>query len=106
MASTVCPHQRRYGPITDELRTLAVETVAQLVAAGSGRIEAVTTVATGLQVHPNSVRNWIRAAHRTAATPPPDAAALAERRRRTLATMAARAAAHLSSPTPSQETHR
>lgn len=106
MTATLCPHQRPYGPITDELRGLAVATVAQLVADGAGRVEAIDEVARRLEVHPNSVRNWIRAARPAAAPPTPEqAAALAAQRRHTLAAMTARAGHYLHTP-PNKETQR
>jgi len=50
---------RRYEWITQEVRDSAVAAVMSGVASGLTLNAACQTVARELQVHPNSVRNWV-----------------------------------------------
>lgn len=55
------PH-RSYRKVSPEVRKAAVEQVVALTGTLRSETEACRTVAEQIGVHPNSVRNWVRAA--------------------------------------------
>ncbi|HLS79528.1 MAG TPA: transposase [Nocardia sp.] len=55
------PH-RSYRKVSPEVRNAAVEQVVALTDSLRSETEACRTVAEQIGVHPNSVRNWVRAA--------------------------------------------
>ncbi|WP_245649617.1 transposase [Nocardia shimofusensis] len=55
------PH-RSYRRVSPEVRQAAVEQVVALTGTLRSESEACRTVAEQIGVHPNSVRNWVRAA--------------------------------------------
>ena len=59
--------ERKYKRLTPELRAAAVQTVAKVATEVSSRWRAIELVAETLEVHPNSLRNWVVAAGRDAA---------------------------------------
>lgn len=54
--------QQRYRTITDEIRTLAVEQVTELLPHSTSVAHAVRVVAQQFSVSENSIRNWMRRA--------------------------------------------
>ena len=59
--------ERKYKRLTPELRAAAVQTVAKVATEVSSRWRAIELVAETLEVHPNTLRNWVVAAGRDAA---------------------------------------
>ncbi|OZC62812.1 hypothetical protein CH267_00185 [Rhodococcus sp. 06-621-2] len=58
---------RKYKTLTAELRAAAVETVADVSTKVSSRWRAIELVAETLDVHPNTLRNWVVAAAKESA---------------------------------------
>jgi len=56
------PH-RSYRKVSPEVRKAAVEQVVALTGTLRSETEACRVVAEQIGVHPNSVRNWVRAVH-------------------------------------------
>lgn len=77
--------ERKYKSLTPQLRAAAVKKVAELSTEVSSRWKAIVLIAEALEVHPNTLRNWVNADPEMAATRRVDTSRLEQEHRVQLA---------------------